>query len=128
MRRVGVRCAPWAALGILAGLAVGAGCTGAAGLFGSVAAVPPSRLAAAGANKIPPMIESPTTTATTAPAVGTSTRPTTRPSLPAPPPPGPLAVDGTAWRGRGDLAFVSEGRLETISSADLSALTGCAKP
>lgn len=112
----------WATLGALAGLTVGAGSAGAVGLFGSAsAAVPLGPMAAAGATDVPPMIESPATTTTTTPAVGTSTTTSTT----QPPPPGPLTVDGTAWQGHGDLAFVSEGQLEVLgNNGTLTAITG----
>ena len=61
------------------------------------------------------------TTTTTTPAVGTSTTTSTT----QPPPPGPLTVDGTAWQGHGDLAFVSEGQLEVLgNNGTLTAITG----
>lgn len=123
MRLARARWVPWAALGTLFGLTVGAASVGAAGTFGSASSVlQHDRTAGAGVSSVPAPSESPTT----APGVGTPTTTATTIAHPAtPPPPGPLAVDPTAWRGHGDLAFVSEGQLEVLGNdSTLTAITG----
>jgi dipeptidyl aminopeptidase/acylaminoacyl peptidase len=61
-----------------------------------------------------------------APPPVTSVTPATTISPPTPPPPGALAVNSAAWRGHGNLAFVSSGQLEVLSNA--GALTDISGP
>ena len=50
---------------------------------------------------------------------------TTTWSPPSPPGPGPLAVDAAAWRGHGDLAFISRSRLSVLDdSGAVAAISG----
>jgi hypothetical protein len=64
----------------------------------------------------------PPTSTTPPPAAPASVAP---PGPPDPPPPGPLTVNGPAWAGHGDLAFVSSGKLEVLSNAgSLTTVTG----
>jgi hypothetical protein len=62
-------------------------------------------------------------TTTTLPAAAPAS--VTPPGPMDPPAPGPLTVNGLAWEGHGDLAFVSSGQLEVLSNAgSLTAITG----
>lgn len=103
MRRVLRRIAPWSTVALV---------TATLGVVmapsSSTRAVTPVEPAAA------PLSTNPPTTSPTAPQ-----------SPPNPHPPGPLTVDAAAWRGHGDLAFVSSGQLEVLSDAGtLTEITG----
>jgi dipeptidyl aminopeptidase/acylaminoacyl peptidase len=70
----------------------------------------------------PSLPSHPPTTTIVPPAAPASVTP---PGPPDPPPPGPLTVNGPAWAGHGDLAFVSTGQLEVLSNAgSLTKITG----
>ena len=103
-------------LALVAILAIGAGALGASMAPGSTPSASARERMPTGTTTIitsPPATIPPNTTATTTPGP------------PNPPPPGPLQVDGAAWRGHGDLAFVSGGQLEVLSNdGSLTEVTG----
>jgi len=69
---------------------------------------------------IPPSPASTLPTTTTVPR-----GPPGPPGPPSPPAPAPLGVNGAAWAGHGDLAFVSQGQLELLNDAGaLTTVTG----
>ena len=62
---------------------------------------------------------------TTTTALPTATTTIGRPNLLEPPAPGPITVNASAWRGHGNLAFISRGQLEMLSDAGtLNEITG----
>ncbi len=97
---------PVALLALVAIMAIGAGALGASMAPGSATTASAGEAAPTGATTVP---ASPPTT------VPPSATPSTLPGPPDPPAPGPLQADGAAWRGHGDLAFVSSGQLDVLS-------------
>ncbi len=109
MKRVPRRATPWAALAVVTAMAAGGA------VFGIVEA--PS--GAPSTTSRPSLPSHPPTTTIVPPAAPASVTP------PGPPPPGPLTVNGPAWAGHGDLAFLSTGQLEVLSNAgSLTKITG----
>ena len=111
MRRTAM---PWLMLVLVGALTAGSAALGVVET--------PGRAARATSRLAPP---SPAPPAYSVPAY-TAPTPTTVPAgPPSPPAPGPLATNGSAWAGHGDLAFVSRGQLAVLDDAGrLSTITG----
>jgi hypothetical protein len=112
LKRVPRRAIPWAALALVTA-------TAAAGAVFGIVETPSNTLRTISRQSLPSHPPTPTTLSPAAPASVTPL------GLPDPPPPGPLTVNGPAWAGHGDLAFVSSGQLEVLSNAgSLTTITG----
>jgi hypothetical protein len=113
--RVPGRAISWTALCVLAGAVAGGAALGTA-------------MASAQPRESPRPLP-PATVATLPPTSTPSTVPTVPIGPPDPPPPGPITVNAAAWRGHGDLAFVSSGQLDILSTAGTrTAVAGPAGP
>jgi len=112
LKRAPRRAIPWAALALVTAMAAGGAVLG-------IVEAPSSTPGATSRQSLPSHPPTPTTRPPVAPAS------VTPPGPPNPPPPGPLTVNGPAWAGHGDLAFVSSGQLEVLSNAgSLTTITG----
>ncbi len=111
MKRLPRRAMPWAALTLVTAMAAGGA------VFGIVEA--PSGTPYTSSRQPPPSHPPPNPVSVATPAS------VTPPGPPDPPSPGPLSVNGSAWAGHGDLAFVSRGQLEVLSNTgSLTTITG----